>query len=81
MICYSALTFLCFQSLKHFSIILHHKAVVKGFLTKNKVFHAFVGSFPWLDKSRDAIDKMIAWFEEQADIARERSWEKKPSDK
>ncbi|WP_028509483.1 alpha/beta hydrolase [Ruminococcus sp. NK3A76] len=68
--------------------LTYHKALKKAgkpsklvYYGDKGLFHAFVGSFPWLDKSRDAIDKMLAWFEEQADIARERSWEEKPSDK
>ena len=32
--------------------------------------HAFVAAQPELEQSRDAIERMLAWFEQQADAAR-----------
>ena len=50
----------------------HKKLKESGQTTKliyygeNDLGHAFVAIYPWLEKSRDAMEKMMAWFEERA---------------
>ena len=58
--------------LNNYTLMYHKKLKKKGIATKliyygeDKLGHAFVTMQPWIDQSQDAIDKMIAWFENQA---------------
>ena len=42
---------------------------------EKELMHSFVGDHPELEQSRDAIGRMLDWFEEEADIARSRQSE------
>ena len=57
--------------------LMFHKALKEAgkpvklvYYGEKSVKHAFVGSFPWLPQSQDAITRMLTWFEEQADLQR-----------
>lgn len=58
--------------------IMYHKALKKTgkatrlvYYGEKELAHSFVFSKPYLPQSIDAVDRMTAWFEEQADIQRE----------
>ena len=57
--------------------IMYHNALKKSgkkthmvYYGENELSHSFMCIWPDLEQSRNAIDRMIAWFEKQADIAR-----------
>lgn len=63
--------------------LMYHKALMRAgkatrlvYYGEQELDHAFVFSRPYIPQSADAIDRMTAWFEEQADRQREEAQHK-----